>query len=193
MPGIHGATLLSEGFDLRYDDRRGGDFADSGMKLETWGAVVEGIAGSPTFLRGGAQANAIIPELGWLSGAGRAYWNAVSSAQAPFFAQSELGGSFLLRGFDNGRFVDRQAWTIDVEQRIRILHPRIFGVVADLRVDPFVTIGQVFGSFDSALVRPKAAVGLGFRVFVRSRLVGRIDVADGGEGLNTYVEVGYPY
>lgn len=192
-PGMQGATVLWQGLDIRYDDRVGGDYAEQGVRLEASGAVVEGLAGSPTFLRVGAQARGIIPELSWLSGAAHLMWSAVTASHAPFYEQSTLGGAFLMRGFSEGRFVDRQAWTIETEQRIRLLQTHILGVVADWRVDPFIAAGQVFGSFGSALSHPRLAAGIGLRAFVHPRLVGRIDLATAGEGATVYVELGYPY
>ncbi len=192
-PGIHGATLLSQGLAVRYDDRDGGDYADIGLQLDLTGAVVEGISGSPTFLRFGGQANAIWPEFSWLSGTARVHASWVSSRDAPFYQQSELGGAYRLRGFGEGRFVDRGAWTIDLEQRIRAFHATLFEVDTDWRIDPFVTVGQVFGSISAMFSNPRLAAGVGLRVFAHPSVVGRVDFAYGGEGLKIYVELGYPY
>ncbi|BDG03827.1 BamA/TamA family outer membrane protein [Anaeromyxobacter oryzae] len=192
-PGMRGATLASQGLDVRYDDRRGGDYAERGLRFEAGGAVVEGIEGSPTFLRGGVQVRAIWAEAPRLSGAARGYWTGVTSGRAPFYQQSALGGSLLLRGFTEGRFVDRQAWTVELEQRIQVLRTNVFGVITDWRVDPFVAVGQVFGAFRDAGSRPRAAAGAGFRAFVHPNVLGRVDVAYAGEGVKVYVELGYPY
>ena len=192
-PGMRGATVLWQGLDVRYDDRPGGDYADRGVRVEASGAVVEGLAGSPTFLRVGAQARGILPELSWLSGAAHLAWNAVTASNAPFYHQSMLGGSFLMRGFTEGRFTDRQAWTIEAEERIRVLRTHMFGVVADWRIDPFLAAGQVFGGFGDMLSRPQLATGVGLRAFVHPNVVGRVDLAIAGEGLKVYVEIGYPY
>jgi hypothetical protein len=192
-PGMGGATLLSQGLDLRYDSRRGGDYAERGLRVDLSVGVVEGLSGSPTYLRAGLQARGIWPELDWLSGAARFYWHGVSAANAPFFQQSSLGGDELLRGFTQDRFIDRQAWTLELEQRIRILRTHIFGVETDWRVDPFVATGQVFGSFGEAFSRPQISAGAGFRAFVHPNVLGRIDVAQGGEGFKVYVELGYPF
>lgn len=192
-PGMGGATFLSQGVSLRYDDRPGGDYADRGVRVEVAAEVVEGLAGSPSFLRGRLQAGAILPELPWLSGAGRVAWTGVTSGRAPFYEQSSLGGAFLLRGFTEDRFIDRQAWTLELEQRVRVLRTHIYGVTADWRVDPFVAAGQVFGDLSRALARPRLAVGLGLRAFVHPNVLGRIDLAVAGEGLKVYVEIGYPY
>lgn len=192
-PGMDGATVIWQGLDLRYDDRVGRDFAEAGLRLDLSGAVVEGLSGSPTYLRVGAQARGIVHELSWLSGAARLSWTAVTESDVPFVQQSQLGGSYLLRGFTEGRFIDRQAWTIEVEQRIRVFQTHVFGVIADWRMDPFITAGQVFGSFDGMFSRTQVAAGVGLRAFVHPNVVGRIDLASGGEGLKVYVEIGYPY
>jgi hypothetical protein len=192
-PGMNGATLLWQGVSLRYDDRMGGDYAERGLRMEVGGAIVEGLAGSPTFFRGGAQVSAVVPELPRVTGAARVAWAGVTSSEAPFYQQSRLGGSFLLRGFTLDRFVDRQAWTAEVEQRIRLFRTHIYGVFTDWRVDPFVAAGQVFGPFGDAFSRPQLSVGLGLRALVRPNVLGRIDLAAAGEGLKVYVEIGYPY
>lgn len=109
------------------------------------------------------------------------------------YQQSRLGGAYLLRGFTEGRFADRQSWTVEAEQRIRVRQTRMFGVVTDWRIDPFVAAGQVFGATRGPLAHPQVAAGVGLRAFVRPNLVARVDLADGGEGLKVYVELGYPY
>jgi outer membrane protein assembly factor BamA len=193
-PGMKGPSLLaSQGLDFRYDNRRGGDYAEQGVLASAGGAFVEGLEGSPGFLRGGVEARVIWPQPWRVSGAARAYWSAVTTRQAPFYQQSSLGGSFLLRGFTERRFTDQQAWTVELEQRIRVVRTNIFGVVADWRVDPFVAVGQVFGGFADMFARPRVSVGAGFRVFAHPNIVGRIDVAYAGEGVKVYVEIGYPF
>ena len=192
-PGIHGATLAWQGLDARYDDRTMGDYAERGFRVDLGGAVVEGLEGAPTFLRGTLQVRAIMAELPRLSGAARLWLSAVSSPEAPFYQQSWLGGASLLRGFADGRFVARQAWTFELEQRFRVLRTDLFGVVADWRVDPFVGIGQVFDHLSEVASRPRPTVGLGLRAFAHPNVVGRVDLAVAGEGLKVYVDVGYPY
>ena len=193
VPGMHGSTVLSQGLDLRYDDRVGGSYAESGVRVDLRGDVVEGLVDSPTFLRGGAEVDGIWPELSWLAGAARLTTSFVSSSQAPFYLQSQLGGPFLLRGYDQGRFVARDAWTAEVEQRFRVLQIHLFGVVADWQLAPFGAVGQVFDSITQVVSNPKEGVGLGIRVFVHPSIVGRVDLAVGTEGLKAYVEIGYPY
>ena len=64
---------------------------------------------------------------------------------------------------------------------------------ADWRIDPFIAFGQVFRSLGEAFSRPQVAAGVGFRAWVRPNVLGRVDVANGGEGWKVYVEIGYPY
>jgi hypothetical protein len=193
VPGMRGSAVLWQGIDLRYDDRVGGDYAEQGVRVEAALTVIEGLARSPTFVRAGAQARGILPELAWLSGAARAMWTAVSAADAPFYLQSWLGGSFALRGFPDGRFIDRQAWTIEAEQRIRLVQTHVMGVAVDWRADPFVAVGQVFHDIGGVLSRPRLTGGVGLRAVVPPNLVGRVDLASGGEGISVYAEIGYPY
>jgi hypothetical protein len=193
-PGMDGPTLVaSQGIELRYDNRRGGDYAERGVRVAAGGAIVEGIDGSPSFGRGEMEAKAIWRETPRALGAARAAWSGVTSSHVPFYHQSSLGGSLLLRGFTDRRFTDRQAWTVELEQRLRVLQTEIFGVVTDWHVDPFVAVGQVFGTFEEAVSNPRVAVGAGFRAFVHPNVLGRVDVGYAGEGIKVYVELGYPF
>ena len=132
-------------------------------------------------------------ELPRLSGAARLWTSAVSSGHAPFYQQTLLGGASYLRGFTEGRFVDRNAWTFELEQRVRVLRTELFGVVSDWRIDPFVATGHVFGRLADVVSRPRLSVGVGLRAYVHPNIVGRIDVARASEGTKIYVEIGYPY
>jgi len=192
-PGMQGSTTFGQTVDLAYDDRPSGEYSDRGKLADLGIGIVEGLAGSPSFARGRLRLTALVPEFDFLAFAGHFDASFVSTANAPFFDQSSLGGSFLLRGFTENRFIDQGAWTLEAEQRIRLLELHIFGVTADWRVDPFVGLGQVFHSVDQAFSRPRPTAGVGFRAFVHPNVLGRIDVATGGEGLKIYVEIGYPY
>jgi hypothetical protein len=194
VPGMAEATAITwQGIAVRYDDRDRGDVSTRGVRADAWVANVEGLVASPDFVRAGAQASALWEELPWLGGAGRASWQMTSRADAPFYDQSMLGGAFLLRGFSEGRFVARQAWTVELEQRVRLLTTHFFGVTTDWRADPFITTGQVFDRWGGAADHLQLAAGVGLRAFVHPSVLGRIDLASGGEGLKVYVEIGYPY
>ena len=192
-PGMGGSTLFGQTIDARFDTRERGETSGRGFFAELAAGAVEGLAGSPAYLVSRAQVRALQPETEWLSGAARLDWRTVSSPRAPFYAQSSLGGAFFLRGFTEDRFVDQNAWTLEMEQRIRVFQTHIYGVTADWRIDPFIAVGQVYRGLDEAFSHPRVAAGAGFRAWVRPNVVGRIDVANGGEGWKVYVEIGYPY
>ncbi len=193
VPGMGGSTTVGQMLEIRYDSRPNWENSERGLFASAAAGPVEGIAGSPTFLRGQVRVRALYPELGWISGAARFDFTWVSAHDAPFYDLSTLGGAYLLRGFTEDRFIDQGAWTIELEQRIRLLQTHIYGVTADWRIDPFIGAGQVFRSLHRALSDPRLTGGLGFRAWVHPNVVGRIDVATGGEGWKVYIEIGYPY
>jgi len=192
-PGMQGSTTFGQTVDLAFDDRPSGEYSDRGKLADAAIGIVEGLAGSPAFARTRLRLTGLAPEFDFLSFAGHFDASYVTAANAPFYDQSTLGGSFILRGFTENRFVDRGAWTLEMEQRLRVLQLHVFGVTSDVRIDPFVGIGQVFHSPDQAFSRPRPTAGVGFRAFIHPNVLGRIDVATGGEGLKVYVEIGYPY
>jgi hypothetical protein len=193
VPGMGGSLTLWEGLNLRFDSRPNREYSEQGMALDGSVALVEGALGSPVYARGGIFWRGLLPELPWLSGAARLDASFVSTSRAPFYEQSTLGGSYLLRGYTDNRFIDENAWTVEVEERVRILQLSIMGVTADWRVDPFVAVGQVYGGIHQAFSSPHVTAGVGFRAFVHPNVLGRVDVATAGNGVDVYVELGYPY
>jgi hypothetical protein len=192
-PGMDGSAIAGQTIDVRFDSRPNGENSEKGLFANVAAGVVEGLSNSPAYLRGSIRVRALHPELGFVAGAARLDWTFVSTPRAPFYDQSTLGGAFLLRGFTEDRFIDQNAWTLEAEQRIRLLQTHIYGVTADWRIDPFIAVGQVYRALDQAFSRPRVTGGVGFRAWVRPNVVGRIDVATGGEGWKVYVEIGYPY
>jgi len=192
-PGMNGSTTLGQFLDVRFDTRPNGDFSERGFYMGAGFGVVEGLAGSPSYVRGQLRLRALVPETSWTGTVARLDWTGVSASDVPFYDQSTLGGAFLLRGFTEDRFIDPSAWTIEIEQRSRVFQTHIYGVTADWRIDPFIAVGQVYGPLHQAFSHPRLAGGVGFRAWVRPNVVGRVDVATGGEGWKVYVEIGYPY
>jgi hypothetical protein len=189
-PGLSGAVVVGQGVSLSYDSREGGDYAVRGFATELTGTANEGAA---NFASVSWHTRALIPETEWLQGAARLYVQRVFGSDIPFYYQSSLGGELLLRGFTENRFTDRGAWTADVEQRFRLFQTHIFGVVADWRVDAFGAVGQVFEDPADAFRKIRASGGLGFRAWVQPNVLGRVDLAYAGEGIQAYVVLGYPF
>jgi hypothetical protein len=192
-PGMAGSTRLGQTIDARFDTRERGETSERGFFTELAAGPVEGLAGSPSYLTAHAQVRVLQPETDWISAAARLDWRILSSPRAPFYAQSSLGGAYYLRGFTEDRFIDQNAWTFELEERTRLFQTHIYGVTADWRIDPFIAVGQVYRALKEAFSHPRVAAGMGFRAWVRPNVVGRIDVANGGEGWKVYVEIGYPY
>ena len=193
-PGLGGAGQSSASLSLRYDTRDGGDYAVEGVGVEVAGASVLGLRAFDRFWRLTGQARALLREASFLQGEGRIYWTEeLGGAGVPFYYQSALGGELLFRGFPDDRFIDRGAWEAELEQRIRVLQTHFFHVVTDWRVDPFIALGQVYQRRSELVERPRLAAGVGFRAWVRPNVLGRVDVAYAGEGVQAYVVLGYPY
>jgi hypothetical protein len=205
-PGLDGAIFVRQGLSIRYDTRDGNDRVDGGQDLvgdyalggfgsELDASIAESITGGAgVFGQIVWNTRLLVPENRFLQLAARAYWRQlIGSDNIPFYDQASLGGELLLRGFQEDRFIDKGAWEFDVEQRIRLFELHLFGVVSDWRLDPFVSAGQVYGTDGGPFSRPRFSVGAGLRVWVHPDVLGRIDLADGGEGLRAYVVLGYPY
>jgi hypothetical protein len=184
------AIFASQGLSLSYDSRPNLDYSMRGLASELTATASEGTTGS--FARVIFQTRGLIPQTRWLFGAARLYVEQVFGPRIPFYQLPTLGGEELLRGFTANRFTDRGAWCVDFEERIRLFQTHLFGVTADWRLDPYVTVGQVYGKATEAFDDVQKAVGIGFRTWVHPNILGRVDAAYGGEGLKFYVVLGYP-
>jgi outer membrane protein assembly factor BamA len=192
-PGLDGSALLRGGFSFRYDTRADGDYSRSGFATELAGSVAKGLKGFGHLAQLSWSARLLVPEFSWLQGAARLYWQQViGGTDVPFYDRSTLGGEVLFRGFQEDRFIDMGAWEIEAEQRLTMFQTHMFGVVSDWRIDPFVSAGQVYGE-QSPWAHVRVAAGTGLRVLIHPDILGRIDLAFGGEGLRAYVVLGYPY
>jgi hypothetical protein len=187
-----GAMIASQGLSLSYDTRRQGDYSTDGFASELTATGNEGISGSGSFARLVWHTRALLRQTGWLYGAARLYLERVLGPSVPFYYQPALGGELLLRGFTDNRFIDRGAWCLDFEERVRLFRTHLFGVTADWRVDPYANVGQVYDEPGDAFRRVQKAVGLGLRSWVHPNILGRVDLAYGGEGAKVYVVLGYP-
>jgi hypothetical protein len=192
-PGLDGSALGRGGFSFRYDTRPDGDYSRGGFATEVTGSVAKGIKGFGQFAQLGFVSRALLPEASWVQGAFRLYWlQIIGGDDVPFYDRASLGGELLFRGFQEDRFIDMGAWEVEAEQRVTLFQTHIFGVVADWRIDPFISAGQVYGQA-SPWSHVRLATGAGLRVLIHPDILGRIDFAFGGEGLRAYVVLGYPY
>lgn len=192
-PGLGGATTFFQGLSLRYDTRAQRDYSTRGAATELLAGVNEGLAGATTFGRLQMESRLLWEEMDGLNGAARVFWGYTPGSNIPFYDQMTLGGSFRLRGFTEDRFIDKGAWEIEMEQRFVLFQTHIYGVTADWRLDPFIAVGQVYHDAAEMFRSAKISAGLGFRAYVRPNVLGRVDLAAGGDGIKVYVELGYPF
>jgi hypothetical protein len=192
-PGLDGSAFVRAGFSFRYDTRPEGDYSPAGFATELTGNVAQGLSGIGAFAQLGWTARGLLPELSFLQGAARIYWMQVFGTDVPFYDQASLGGEDLFRGFQQDRFIDMGAWEVETEQRLKLFQTHIFGVVTDWRFDPFIAVGQVYGEGVPPWSHVRVAGGAGLRAWIHPDILGRVDVAYGGEGVRAYVMLGYPY
>jgi hypothetical protein len=194
-PGLAGASQAAIGASIRYDTRPFRDYSEDGTFAELSGNFHQGLKNVGQFGNVTLEARGLIKETEWTQSAGRFYLNSVfgGGPGVPFYYLSSLGGEVLLRGFPEDRFIDRNAWEMEFEQRLRVLQLHLFDAVSDWRVDPFVAIGQVFGDWNQIIDHIRYSVGIGLRAWVHPNVLGRVDVAWAGEGFRAYVVLGYPF
>ena len=192
-PGLDGAAFFRIGLSLRFDTRLQGDYSPIGVASELTASLAQGITGLSRFGQVTWTARGLLPEYSFLQTAARVYWTQVIGGDdVPFYDRASLGGELLFRGFQEDRFIDMGAWEAEAEQRFKLFQTHIFGVVADWRIDPFIAAGQVYGEA-GPFSHVRVAGGLGARMWIHPDILGRVDVAYGGEGVRAYVMLGYPY
>jgi hypothetical protein len=197
-PGLAGDGLGAAGAYVRYDSRGpGAEYSASGLFAELAGSYQHELGEGTGFghiWRVIADLRALGEETGFTQTAGRVYWtDETGGPTVPFYYQSSLGGEVLLRGYPEDRFIDRGAWTVELEQRFRLFQTHIFKAVSDWRIDPFVTAGQVYGRFADLVSHVRFTAGIGLRAWVHPNVLGRVDIAYTDEGLRAYIVLGYPY
>lgn len=112
----------------------------------------------------------------------------------PFYALSDLGGKFSLRGYGEGRFVDKGLLTFEVEQRFRFQQLNLMNIKTDFEIDPFLEIGSIFprmGTIHFRDLRPVAGVSI--RAVARPQVVGSFDLGIGDEGAVVFMDVDYSF
>jgi hypothetical protein len=192
-PGIDGAVIVRQGASIRYDTRPELDYSKRGLATELTAALAEGITGTGVFGQLTWTTRILLPHNDFLQLAARAYWTQVfGGSEVPFYYRASLGGELLLRGYQTDRFIADGAWNVDVEERFRFLRTHLFHVIADWRIDPFLTVGQVYNGAN-LFSEVRVAGGVGLRAWVHPHILGRIDLALSSEGLRVYIVLGYPF
>jgi Omp85 superfamily domain len=119
----------------------------------------------------------------------------------PFWALSRLGGDRSdtgerqpLRGFGEGRFVDRDMFSGSLELRSRVFDIDLFSQQLSVEAAPFIDAGRVFHDpGQNPLSRLHVAGGVGFRAIARPFIVGYLDIGYGAEGAAIFSGINYPF
>jgi hypothetical protein len=122
------------------------------------------------------------------------------SRRLPFWAFSSIGGGETvvggvqpLRGYGEGRFYDRNAFSATVELRRTVF---VFDAIShvEIEVAPFVDVGDVFHDATSFPIQAlHKVVGVGFRGIARPSVVGYVDIGYGSEGAAVFTGINYPF
>jgi outer membrane protein assembly factor BamA len=112
----------------------------------------------------------------------------------PFYELPSIGGRNSLRGFGDGRFVDRGRLVFNVEHRITMATLALMGIETNFEIAPFFDIGSVFPTLPEVQRRHFLPVyGAAFRAAVKPNVVGDVEVGVGREGVAVFVDINYPF
>ena len=195
--GVQGAIILGERLSFHYDTRDNLVTPTDGMAVTAYAELNYNFnqGAEQLYSRYGLEIKKL-----FASESKRAILVVRGDLQAtigtnvPFYELSSLGGQNNLRGYGVDRYIDKQLLALSVEERIHLLRTRLFGVMADFEIAPFVDTGQVFDSFrDVSFKDYRITPGVGFRGIIRPNVVGRIDYGYSREGGAVFAGLDFPY
>jgi hypothetical protein len=197
IPGVHGFTTHAQKLSLVYNTLDSRDMPTHGFYARA------SIEESAKALGSHAEYRHYEAEVkGYLAmddekryiSVGRLTYNQTLGGAVPFLERSILGGENTLRGYGRNRFIDSSYFLCNLEERIRLFRWAVFNVNTDWELAPFVDLGAVVESLDTAdLKNFEFNPGIGFRAVVRPNIVGRIDLGIGKDGPAVFVGLGYPF
>ncbi|MBI3801020.1 MAG: BamA/TamA family outer membrane protein [Deltaproteobacteria bacterium] len=188
---------------LSYDTRNSLNVPTNGAFLSVWGGITDQrFLSSVSYSMFGLEARHYLPlspRFTLASHLGMRYMPV--GQQVPFWALSRLGGDRSevgfqqpLRGFGEGRFIDRNLFAANAELRTHVLEHDIFGTHAILELAPFIDVGRVFHQMDENPLSGLHPVGgMGFRGIAAPFVVGYVDIGYGSEGVAFFSGVNYPF
>jgi len=188
---------------LVYDTRDDLTMPTSGMRLIAYGGVAkDGAFGALRYNEVGVDGRVFWPvrpttviaahvALRYLPTLERAAFWELSTIGG---GHSVLGGEQPLRGFGEGRFTDRNSFSMTVEARQRLLGLDLFKTHVDLEAAPFVDVGEVFERMSASPVSQlHKVIGVGVRGVARPFVVAYVDVGYGSEGAAVFTGLNYPF
>jgi len=197
--GAEDAVYWSHRLALSYDTRDSIDMPGQGAFSNLYLEAADRQLGSATsFVKFGFEGRGFIPLRGEKRNpvlAVRLLADWVSAGRdTPFWEMSSLGGRRALRGYGSDRFIDFNRALAGAELRSRVYARRLFGVMAELEIAPYIETGQVFERLsDSPVDELRWVSGIGFRGLVRPQIVAFVDVGYGDEGTAVFTGIDYPF
>ena len=194
ITGIEGAHILGHRLSLLYDTRDDLLTPLKGKYVAVFAELNQNLLHREPnrWSRFVLDARQLIPHAGErLVFVARFLLDATVGPAIPFYERPTLGGENTLRAFGLNRFISNNAMLVNLEERIQVVHKRVFDHVIELELAPFLDVGRV--SRDFLLRRLQYNPGLGVRVLARPHVVGRIDAAYGRDGENVFVGLDYPF
>jgi outer membrane protein assembly factor BamA len=202
-PGIEGGQVFAAGIRIVGDSRDSLTTPTVGTSALLYFENVHDVAPGATypFWNCGASQTTL-----WPVDEDRAFVTVLNTAlqfsiggTIPFWELPTLGGPNTLRSYNGGRFTNKYSLLVNVEERIRIAKPSLFGVSGEVQVAPFLDVGKLYDSADdlvgSGFLRAyHYSTGIGFRGIVPPSFVGRMDIGFGGnEGVGVTIGLDYPF
>jgi len=195
-PGIDAQNTTAGEFRLLWDNRDLPITPSRGSSGEIFVEKTDGVFGSDSdFVRYGLEGKSFFlwknPKYVTVV---HGLFEKANGSNIPFYELPSLGGRNSLRGYGEGRFIDRGRLVFNVEHRITLTTMEMMGIKTNFEVAPFFDVGSVFPDIQdvkSKYFRPVA--GGAFRVAVKPNVVGDVEVGFGKEGPAVFVDINYPY
>lgn len=195
--GMEGASILGHRITFLYDTRDNLVSPTDGSQVIAYAELNQNLrhGDNPVFYRYALDIKRLFPsESKRVILVVRGNLQTTFGKQVPFYERSSLGGQNNLRGYGVDRFIDDQLLSLSIEQRIHALRARVFNVVADFEISPFVDMGKVFNTFQKHQFRDyEVTPGMGFRGIVRPNVVGRVDYGYSKEGGAVFAGLDFPF
>ncbi len=195
VPGITGATVFGQRFNVVYDHRNQ-EFTPSDGFYGKLTLEYNQVTSDPKPVATYGKFNLELRQ--YLSTADQKFtlllrneWTLTTSRDIPFFEQATLGGERSLRAFDTGRFYGKYSVFGSVELRYQAMHKVLMGFPMDLELAPFIDFGQVFNTFNFA-GKFNFNPGLSLRILNRPNIGIVANAAVGQDGVIFTGGVGLP-
>lgn len=202
IPGLDGDEIIGTGIDLVRDTRNHQDASTHGYYLHGGYSYNEGLFHSDArYLKAVVEASHYLPLWSerriFVSHLYLEDNHALAGGQVPFYEMARLGGygnypsySHTLRGYDEGRFYDRDTILLNFEYRYTVYEYRDFKADTVL----FYDTGQVFRKISRMQFEDfRQSFGGGFRFSLLNHVLLSIELAHGDEGTSFYVKHRAPF